>query len=53
MALVTLTVTVQLELAGMVPPLRARELPPAAAVTVPPVQVVEPLGVPVFTMPAG
>ena len=38
--LVTLTVTVQLLLAGSVAPLKATLVPPAAAVTLPPVQLV-------------
>ena len=53
MALVTFTVTVQLPLAGMVAPLRLTELPPATAVTVPPVHVVVPLGEAVLTSPEG
>ena len=53
MALVIFTVTLQLPLAGIVAPLNATEPPPAAAVTVPPAQVVAPLGVPVLTRFAG
>lgn len=49
---VTLTVTVQLPLSGIVPPLNATEPPLAAAVTVPP-QVVAPAGVPVLVIPVG
>ena len=51
--LVTLTVTVQLLLAGMVPALRATVLVPAAAVTVPPVHVVLALGAAALTRLAG
>jgi hypothetical protein len=40
MALVTLTVTVQLPDAGIVPPERASELPPLAMVTAPPQELV-------------
>ena len=49
MALVTLTVTVQEPLAGIVAPDNATVPPPLAAVTVPPAHVVEPAGVAVFT----
>jgi len=52
-ALRTFAVTMQELPAGIVPPLRDREPPPAAAVTVPPAQVVLPLGVAVFTRFAG
>src|SRR5581483_1421356 len=51
--LVTLTVTVQLPEAGIVPPLIDTEFPPAAAVAVPPVQVVLAPGAEAFTSPAG
>jgi len=50
---VTVTVTVQLPLAGMVPPLRLTEPAPATAVTEPPLHVVVPLGELEFTTPAG
>src|SRR5687767_11301855 len=52
---VTLTVTVQLPLAGMVPALNATLLPPAVAVTVPahPAPLIVPAGVAVFTRLAG
>ena len=52
-AAVTTTVTVQLLLAGSVPPLRATVLPPATAVTVPPAQVVAAFGGVAFTSPPG
>ena len=42
--LVTVTVTVQLPLAGIVPPASATEVPLFAAVTVPPTHVVLPAG---------
>ena len=51
--LVTLTVTVQLLLAGIVPALRATLAPLAAAVTVPPVHVVLALGAAALTRLAG
>ncbi len=50
---VTFTVIVHAPLAGTVAPESARLLPPLAAVTVPPAQVVAPLAEPVFTRPAG
>lgn len=50
---VTLTVTVQLPSAGMVPPLKLRLFPLAGAVTVPPVQVVPASGTAVFCKPSG
>ena len=49
---VTATVTVQLPLAGIVPPVSASELPDAAAVTVPP-QLFVVLGVAVLTRLVG
>ena len=52
MELVTLTVTLQLLDAGMVPPERLSELPPSAAVTAPP-QVVAGDALVVLTMLAG
>jgi hypothetical protein len=52
-ALVTFTVTLQLPDAGIVPPERLSELPPLAAVAVPPAQVVEGDALVVFTMFAG
>ena len=51
--LVTLTVTVQLLLAGMVPALKATLAPLAAAVTVPPVQLVLAAGAAALTRLAG
>ncbi len=51
--LVTLTVTVQEPLAGIVPPVSATVLPPFVAVTVPPVHVVAPAGVALLTRLAG
>lgn len=50
---VTVTVIVQLPLAGIVPPLMFTEPAPATAVTDPPLHVVVPLGVLAFTTPAG
>src|SRR5262245_45201434 len=50
---VTCTVTVQLPLAGIVPPLRATLGPLAAAVTIPPVHVVAPAGAALLVMLAG
>lgn len=50
---VTLTVTVHEPPAATVPPARLTLLPFAAAVTVPPVHVVAPLGVAVFCRPEG
>ena len=52
-ALVTLTVTVQEPLAGIVPAESATLEPPFVAVTVPAPHVVAPAGVAVFTSPAG
>jgi hypothetical protein len=51
--LVTVTVTVQLLLAGIVPPASATEVPLLAAVTVPPVHVVLPAGVAEFVICVG
>src|SRR5687768_3086943 len=53
LAAVTLTVTVHDPPADTVPPLRLTLPPFAAAMTVPPEQVVAPPGVPVFCKPAG
>lgn len=52
-ALVTLTLTVQLPPAARLAPLNATEPTLTAAVTLPPVQVVLPAGVPVLSMLAG
>lgn len=51
-ALVTSTVIVQLPIAGIVPPVRATEPPPLAAVAVPPHVVATFDGV-ALTIPAG
>jgi hypothetical protein len=50
---VTFTVTVQLPLAGILPPLSTTLPTPAVAVTVLPVQVVAPAGVAALVTPAG
>ena len=50
---VTLTVTVQEPLAGMVPPESETDVPLLAAVTAPPLQVVAPAGDEVLTRFAG
>ena len=51
-ALVTVTETVQLPFAGIVPPERSTDPPPAVAVTVPP-HVVAAAGEAAFTSPTG
>ncbi len=53
LAAVTLTVTVHVAPGATVPPVRLTLFPFAAAVTVPPVQVVAPFGVAVFCNPEG
>jgi hypothetical protein len=54
-ALLTLTVTSQLPAAGMVPPVKASDVPPLAAVTVPkqPAPLSEPVAAAVLSKPAG
>lgn len=52
-AAVTLTVTVHVLLAGIVPPVYEILFAPATAVTVPPTQIVDPPGTAALTSPLG